>query len=189
MQFPIQRIQTDRGLEFFAYKFQDRLKEYAIKFRPIKLRSPQLNGKVERAQRTDLEEFYLTVNVQDPNLHEKLADWQDYYNEFRPHGSLNGKTPWERWWELANKTPFADEVEAIYNDSKKHLRLQNYCEDLYWTLRVRKYISPQALTPQDRLAVPELLIIRKLFLFLYWYYFHHTISTRQFLINSSHFRQ
>lgn len=31
MQFPIQRIQTDRRLEFFAYKFQDKLKEYAIK--------------------------------------------------------------------------------------------------------------------------------------------------------------
>jgi transposase InsO family protein len=46
MPFPIQRIQTDRGREFFAYKFQERLKEYAIKFRPIKPRSPHLNGKV-----------------------------------------------------------------------------------------------------------------------------------------------
>ena len=80
MQFPIQRIQTDRGLEFFAYKFQDRLKEYAIKFRPIKPRSPHLNGKVERSQRTDLEEFYPTVDLKDPFLHEKVAEWQDYYN-------------------------------------------------------------------------------------------------------------
>lgn len=132
MPFPIQRIQTDRGREFFAYKFQDKLKEYAIKFRPIKPRSPHLNGKVERSQRTDLEEFYPTVGLKDPDLHEKLEEWQDYYNEFRPHGSLNGKTPWERWWDLAIKTPYTDEVIALYDDSSERLRLQNYREDLYW---------------------------------------------------------
>jgi transposase InsO family protein len=47
--FPIQRIQTDRGHEFFAYLVQDRLAELRIKFRPIRPRSPQLNGKVERS--------------------------------------------------------------------------------------------------------------------------------------------
>lgn len=31
MPFPIQRIQTDRGLEFFAYEVQERLKKYGIK--------------------------------------------------------------------------------------------------------------------------------------------------------------
>jgi len=60
MSFAIQRIQTDRGKEFFAYSFQDRLMEYGIKFRPIKPGSPHLNGKVERTQRTDLDEFYST---------------------------------------------------------------------------------------------------------------------------------
>jgi transposase InsO family protein len=32
MPFPIQRVQTDRGREFFAYNFQERLMEYGIKF-------------------------------------------------------------------------------------------------------------------------------------------------------------
>jgi transposase InsO family protein len=131
MPFPIQRIQTDRGREFFAYKFQEKLKEYAIKFRPIKPRSPHLNGKVERSQRTDLEEFYPTVELKDPDLKMKLQDWQDYYNEFRPHGSLNGKTPWEKWWELAGKTPYSDDVFAMYDQTKERLRLQNYKDDLY----------------------------------------------------------
>lgn len=49
MPFAIQRVQTDRGREFFATKVQERLLAWAIKFRPIKPRSPQLNGKVERA--------------------------------------------------------------------------------------------------------------------------------------------
>jgi hypothetical protein len=48
MPFPIQRIRTPRGREFFADKVQKRLTAWAIKFRPIKPRSPQLNRKVER---------------------------------------------------------------------------------------------------------------------------------------------
>lgn len=68
MPFPIQHIQTDHGREFFAYKFQERLKEYAIKIRPIKPRLPNLNGKVERSQRTDLEEFYPTVALKAPKM-------------------------------------------------------------------------------------------------------------------------
>jgi transposase InsO family protein len=132
MPFPIQRIHTDRGCEFSAYKFQDRLKEYAIKFRPIKPRTPHLNSKVERSQRTDLEGFYPTVDLKDPELKKKLQEWQDYYNEFRPHGSLNGKTPWEKWGGLFMQTPYHDEVEAAFDESKERLRLQNYKDDLYW---------------------------------------------------------
>ena len=66
--FPIQRIQTDRGREFFAYAFQEKLMEYGIKFRPLKPASPHLNGKVERSQRTDLEEFYPTVDLRAEDL-------------------------------------------------------------------------------------------------------------------------
>lgn len=130
MPFPIQRIQTDRGREFFAYKFQERLMERAIKFRPNKPRSPHLNGKVERSQKTDLEEFYSTVDLKDPDLAQKLDEWQCYYNEFRPHGALGGKTPWEKWGELLHKTPYQDEVEAMFDQSKERIRLQNYCDDL-----------------------------------------------------------
>lgn len=52
MPFPIQRLQTDRGLEFFAVKVQERLRELGIKFRPNKPGSPYLNGKVERSQKS-----------------------------------------------------------------------------------------------------------------------------------------
>ena len=84
MPFPIQRIQTDRGREFFAYCFQEKLMEYGIKFRPIKPGSPHLNGKVERSQKTDLEEFYPTVDLNAPDLPDRLRDWQDHYNQDRP---------------------------------------------------------------------------------------------------------
>lgn len=56
--FPVQRIQTDWGTEFFNYDFQYELHDHFIKFRPIKPRTPHLNGKVERSQQTDKTEFW-----------------------------------------------------------------------------------------------------------------------------------
>ena len=44
------------------YVFWRRLMDWGIKFRPIRPRSPQLNGKIERVQRTVLEEFWATVD-------------------------------------------------------------------------------------------------------------------------------
>lgn len=78
MPFPIQRLQIDRGREFFAYVFQERMMEYGIKFRPNKPASPHLNGKVERSQKTDLEEFWSTVDLMSPNLEKQLDEWQIY---------------------------------------------------------------------------------------------------------------
>jgi len=49
MPFPIQRIQTDRGGEFFAQPVQAWFANNGIKFRPNPPRSPHLNGKVERS--------------------------------------------------------------------------------------------------------------------------------------------
>jgi transposase InsO family protein len=97
LPFPIQRIQTDRGMEFFAYEFQQRLMNYAIQFRPIKPRSLHLNGKVERTQKTHCEEAYSMLELSSPDPDEKLREWQDYYNHERPHGSLKNQTPWEEW--------------------------------------------------------------------------------------------
>ena len=51
-------------------------------------------------------------------------------NEFLPHGSLHVRTPWERYGELLLKTPFTDEVEALYDPLKERLHHQNYKLDL-----------------------------------------------------------
>ena len=129
--FPVQRIQTDRGLEFFAEKVQKKLMELSIKFRPNKPGSPHLNGKVERSQRTDLEEFYATADLTDfEKLREELSIWQFFYNWQRPHGSLNGKTPAQITNELGNKTPFSDEVIANYELDNERIQIANYQQDL-----------------------------------------------------------
>lgn len=47
---------------FFGEEFQQALRENCIKFRPIRPRTPHLNGKVERAQQTDKIEFWATAD-------------------------------------------------------------------------------------------------------------------------------
>jgi transposase InsO family protein len=73
MPFSVQRIQTGRGTEFFAEEVQRRLMYETIRFRPIRPRSPHLNGKVERAQRTCLEEFWAATDPKAADIGELLA--------------------------------------------------------------------------------------------------------------------
>ncbi|MBC8120467.1 MAG: transposase family protein [Gemmatimonadaceae bacterium] len=103
--FLVQRVQTDRGEEFFATAVQYWLMDHRIKFRPIRPYSPHLNGKMERVQRTDREEFY---------------------NRAREHGSLLYKTPAQRWEELREATPTAEQVRTLYDPMKERLRVQDY---------------------------------------------------------------
>lgn len=130
MPFPFQRIQTDRGREFFSYKFQEKLMEYGIKFRPIKPRSPHLNGKVERSQRTDLDEFYSTIDIKDPSLKDRLAEWEFYYNWHRNHSSLGNKTPWDKYIENIHQTPFWEDISKAYDPKNERIIEQNYRADL-----------------------------------------------------------
>jgi transposase InsO family protein len=140
MPFPIQRIQTDRGREFFALKVQKRLLRWGIKFRPIKPGSPHLNGKVERSQKTDLQEFYATVRLNDKNLKNKLQEWQHYYNWTRPHGSLQGKPPMDRFFELIHDTPLWEDVELMHDTSRERIQEPNYQVEL--ALRRARQLKP-----------------------------------------------
>jgi transposase InsO family protein len=125
MPFPVQRVQTDRGGEFFAHEVQQRLRDWRIKFRPNRPRAPHLNGKVERAQRTALEEFWPTAGLEAPELPSRLEDWRCFYNQQRPHTSLGGKTPAERIKDLAELIPSAEAVHAAYDPAKEVIRPQN----------------------------------------------------------------
>ena len=42
----------------------------------------------------------------------------DYYNWERPHSAHNGKTPMERYFELAEKAPYSDAVHANYQPNE-----------------------------------------------------------------------
>lgn len=120
--FPIQRIQTDRGPEFIADIFQKALRAKRIKFRPIRARSPHLNGKVERSQQTDRNEFWATVEKPERNLASSpsaLAEWETYYNQSRGHSALSGKTPWQHFEEMAALVPSAEAVAQQFEEAKE----------------------------------------------------------------------
>jgi transposase InsO family protein len=123
MPFPVQRVQTDRGTEFTAYDFQEMLDTYHIKWRPNRPRKPHLNGQVEWVQRTDLQEFYATVDLSLPieALNEQLEGYAAYYNFERVHGSI-GCTPDKPYTERLKVTPFSYEVWQLYDAAAEQER-------------------------------------------------------------------
>ncbi|WP_093633834.1 IS481 family transposase [Paraburkholderia aspalathi] len=154
MPFPIQRIQTDRGGEFFAESVQWRLMSKCIKFRPIPPRSPHLNGKVERSQLTDLNEFWSHHTPTEDEIDQRLEEWQFDYNWRRPHGSLGGKTPVDRIAEVGEITPLSEQVQNAYDERKERIRHREWRVDK--TLaehhrRVLKLASPNGATGSSRI--------------------------------------
>jgi len=108
----ILRAQTDHGTEFTLPENEVTLNAYArgetedamftreceklgITHRLIKVRTPQLNGKVERSHRTDGERFYSRFRFANEfTLNHALQNvWMPEYNEQRPHSSLGGMAP------------------------------------------------------------------------------------------------
>jgi len=72
------------------------VEDKGIRHTYIKPHSPQLNGKVERSHGIDQQEFYqLLTYTDDVDLNKKLESWEQFYNFDRPHGTFEGKTPYE----------------------------------------------------------------------------------------------
>ena len=99
LPFKTDCVQTDNGAEFQG-AFHWHLLDRGIHHVYIRPRTPRLNGKVERSHRIDTEEFYRLLDgvvIDDTGLFaQKLQEWEDFYNFHRPHGALNGQTPYER---------------------------------------------------------------------------------------------
>jgi putative transposase len=94
--FSIRAIQVDGGSEFKA-EFEAACQEKGLLLFVLPPRSPKLNGRVERAQRTHKEEFYQLVDPPDSltQLREQLLEQEQRYNTYRPHQALGYKTPQE----------------------------------------------------------------------------------------------
>lgn len=94
MPFPVKAIQVDGGSEFMA-EFEEGCRQRGISLFCLPPRSPKLNGHVERANRTHVEEFWHVYAL--PRdlvaLNKKLKAWERTYNTLRPHQALGYATP------------------------------------------------------------------------------------------------
>jgi transposase InsO family protein len=104
----VEVIQTDNGVEFGA-SFHWHVLDTGAGHLYIKPRPPRLNGKVERSHRIDAEEFYRMLEgvvIDDAQVfNDKLREWEDFYNYHRPHGGLDGQTPYERLKQRTQTRP------------------------------------------------------------------------------------
>jgi len=94
LPFPLSSIQVDGGSEFMA-EFEQACQEARIPLYVLPPRRPQYNGCVERANATTRYEFYPhyrgPLNV--AAINRALKTYQNHYNGYRPHQSLDLMTP------------------------------------------------------------------------------------------------
>jgi transposase InsO family protein len=104
--FPIRAIQVDGGSEFMA-GFEDACREKGILLFELPPRSPKLNGRVERANRTYRDEFYhcSTATPTVAGFASHLRRWEHTYNHLRPHQALDFLTPAEFLSQRFNISP------------------------------------------------------------------------------------
>ncbi len=104
--FPIRAIQVDGGSEFMA-GFEDTCREKGILLFELPPRSPKLNGRVERANRTYRDEFYNCSNATPTvaGFQGHLRRWEHTYNHLRPHQALGFLTPAEFLHQRFNISP------------------------------------------------------------------------------------
>ena len=100
--FRLRALQIDGGSEFKA-QFEAACLQLGLPLYVNPPRCPELNGHIERANRTSREEFYevqdLEINTE--ALNRQLDQYDYVYNYIRPHQALKYKTPYEyvREWK------------------------------------------------------------------------------------------
>ena len=107
LPFTVAAVQVDGGSEFEAL-FEEECQRRGIRLFVLPPRSPKLNGHVERAHRTHLEEFYEVTEsaFEIAQLRADLLEWERVYNTVRPHQALGYLTPLQfiqRWQRKSQK--------------------------------------------------------------------------------------
>jgi transposase InsO family protein len=108
--FPIHTIQTDNGQEFtyrlnpvachLEHPVDIWCEKEDIHHRLIPPGVKELNGKVERSHRIDMQYFYWKAPSHDLEAFNRAQQrWMAYYNTERLHGGIGYLTPWEKLLE------------------------------------------------------------------------------------------
>ncbi len=125
---------SDHGCQFGKW-FRERL-ECKLGVTPVsgKVRCPTFNGKVERFFRTLrgwssglLIAFFADKAGTCRWLQRRLDVFRDWYNEFRPHQAVGGRTPEEVWTGATRPKPIA--VMARDPQPEISVRRKRFCGD------------------------------------------------------------
>jgi transposase InsO family protein len=93
----VETVQTDNGACYKAHAFAAVVEATGAQHRRLPPRRPQWNGKVERFNRTLLDEWaYVRVYRSEPSRTRALDHWLHLYNHHRAHASLRGQAPMTR---------------------------------------------------------------------------------------------
>lgn len=94
---PVEVVQTDNGSCYKAHAFRAAIQATGATHRRLPPRRPQWNGKVERFNRTLLDEWaYVRIYRTDAARNQALTRWLHLYNHHRSHTSLGGQAPMTR---------------------------------------------------------------------------------------------
>jgi transposase InsO family protein len=96
-------VLTDQGPQYFSWRGKSRFRKLLEKegIRHVVARShhPQTVGKTERLWKTIAGEFWDRAHPEElEEARERLGLWVSFYNFFRPHQSLKGMTPADRFF-------------------------------------------------------------------------------------------
>jgi transposase InsO family protein len=93
----VRALLTDNGSSYRSRQFRHACQKMAIKHSRTKPYTPRTNGKAERFIQTALREWAYAQHWTDSEQRDAhLQPWIDYYNRYRPHGSLNYRPPISR---------------------------------------------------------------------------------------------
>ena len=101
--FLIKAVQTDNGACFLK-EFDKLCREKGLPHYFIYPRTPKQNTYVEISQGADKREFYQQGNVCSllPVMQRKIREWEDVWNNTRPHQALDYLTPSEYLFKVQN---------------------------------------------------------------------------------------
>lgn len=90
----VERVLTDNGSAYRSHAWRDTHLHLGIKHSRTRPRRPQTNGKVERLNRTLLEEWaYKRLYTSEHARRAALPTWLHTYNHHRPHTALGNHPP------------------------------------------------------------------------------------------------
>jgi transposase InsO family protein len=93
----VERVITDNGACYKSHPWRDVLAAAGITHKRTRPYRPQTNGKVERFNRTLLQEWaYARPYRTETERREAFPDWLHTYNHHRPHTALGGQPPASR---------------------------------------------------------------------------------------------